>query len=85
MDKKTLTLIGVAGLGLAALYIWSKSKQKNFANLKGGLNTSNCVEGTLGIGTYDLNAMPMRCHWSCQDKNTGDLLYLGPTNCPASL
>jgi len=35
MDKKTLTLIGVAGLGLAALYIWSKSKQKNFANLRG--------------------------------------------------
>ena len=34
MDKKTLTLIGVAGLAVAGLYVWSKSK-KNFANLKG--------------------------------------------------
>jgi hypothetical protein len=36
MDKKTLTLIGVAGLALAALYIWSKGKQKkDFANRRG--------------------------------------------------
>lgn len=89
MDKKLQMLLGVAAVGFGAYWLWKQqqSKEKVFANLKGGggIVTSNCVAGTLGVGTYYPTASPMRCHWSCEDKNTGELVNLGPAPCTATI
>ena len=87
MNKKTQMWLGVAAVGVAAYWLWQRSKQeKVFANLvskKSTLDTSQCV-GPVEILTYDPTGNPMRCHYACENRE-GDIVNLGGNPpCPTS-
>lgn len=86
MDKKTYTLIGIAGVGLLALYVWSKGKQKkNFVAKTAPVGPNypiymprGCVTPTFlvaGSGTG-------KCKIACEDRDGFIIFPSGNTEIP---